>query len=196
MKQIEIVYDVVCPFCLLGLTRIERRIEATGRTISLEWRPFFLDRRIPAGGVSFEAYHGAKYGARSKPMMRQLETIARAEGVNFDFAHLKTAPPSLSAHVLIDLAKRFGKATEAARAVMTAYFLEHREIQDRDTLLEIGEAIGLERAAVARALDDEETAARIDRDAAAVAAMGVSSVPSYFVDGRFVGGSEQLLPLL
>jgi predicted DsbA family dithiol-disulfide isomerase len=97
---------------------------------------------------------------------------------------------------LIDLAKRFGKATEAARAVMTAYFLEHREIQDRDTLLEIGEAIGLERAAVARALDDEETAARIDRDAAAVAAMGVSSVPSYFVDGRFVGGSEQLLPLL
>lgn len=192
IKEIEIVYDLVCPFCLIGERILTTALaELLDRPV-VKWCPFILDPQITGQGVPFPAYHAAKYGDRSKPMMRNLEQSARRYGLNFDFHNLKTYPPSMDGHRLVLFAERFGASGKVATALMEAYFLESREIQKQSILLEVAVEQGLPREETLALLESDDLREIIEQEVQNARMRGIRSVPSYFIDGNYIGGTEEI----
>jgi predicted DsbA family dithiol-disulfide isomerase len=192
IKEIEIVYDLVCPFCLIGERILAKTLKELPEYPVIKWRPFILDPRITGQGVPFLDYHRGKYGARSQPMMRNLEAFARSYGITFDFDNLKTYPPSMDGHRLVMFAEQFNASGKVAIALMEAYFLENREIQEHSTLLEVAVEQGLPEKETLQLLKSNDLCEMIEQAVGDVQQKGIRSVPSYFVDGKYIGGTEEI----
>ncbi|MBD2562341.1 MULTISPECIES: DsbA family oxidoreductase [Nostoc] len=192
IKEIEIVYDLVCPFCLIGERILTTALTELPDPPMVKRRPFILDPQITGQGVPFPTYHAAKYGERSKPMMRHLEQFAQRYGLNFNFDNLKTYPPSMDGHRLVLFAERFGASGKIATALMEAYFLENREIQKQSVLLEIAVEQGLPKDETRAMLESGDLREIIEQEVRNAQMRGIRSVPSYFVDGNYIGGTEEI----
>lgn len=125
-------------------------------------------------------------------MMRNLEQSARRYSLNFDFHNLKTYPPSMDGHRLVLFAERFGASGKVATALMEAYFLESREIQKQSILLEVAVEQGLPREETLTLLESDDLREIIEQEVQNARMRGICSVPSYFIDGKYIGGTEEI----
>ena len=155
---IEMVSDLVCPWCWLGLRRIREAIGLVPEIeVELLFRPFELDPTIPEGGVNYRDYMAKKFGpetedSRWASMRQALIEYGESEGIPYRFNDLKHRPNSFNAHRLVRWAQGQGKGAEAKEALFSAYFEHARDIGNEDVLADIGEEIGLERDIVEKLL--------------------------------------------
>ena len=194
---IEMVSDLVCPWCWLGLRRIQKAIDlAEGIEVDLLFRPFELDPTIPQGGVNYRDYMAQKFGPETEEnrwatMHEALIEFGREEDIPFNFGDLRHRPNSFDAHRLVRWAQGQGKGAEAKEALFSAYFEHARDIGDYSVLADIGEDIGLDRSIVEKLLDSGADAEAVREEENTFREMGIGGVPTYIAMRRIaVQGAE------
>jgi predicted DsbA family dithiol-disulfide isomerase len=187
--RLAIFSDPVCPWCYVGKASLDRAL--AGRADSpfrIAWHPFQLNPDMPREGVAKRPYLEAKLGgkARVDAVHERLREVARAAGVEMDPDRPSLMPNTLDAHRLIHWAGIEDRQSDVVSAIMRAYWVEGRDIGDRETLADVAVAQGMDGPAVLRLLasdaDADDLVAR-DQDARR---KGVNSVPTFLVAQHYV----------
>jgi len=148
--RIEVVSDVVCPWCYIGKRRLEKALALVGGNLApqVTWLPFQLNPGMPAEGMPRAEYRRAKFGSveRGRQLDARVAAEGRSEGIAFALERIERTPNTFAAHQLIDLAQQAGVGGAVVDALFRAYFEEARDVGDRGVLLAIAESAGLARA--------------------------------------------------
>jgi predicted DsbA family dithiol-disulfide isomerase len=156
---IDVISDVICPWCYVGKRRLEKAIDASEgqHTIEVHWLPFQLNPAMPKEGISRREYRTSKFGSweRSLELDAKMVAVGKAEGIPFDFDRMERTPNTVDAHRLIWLAGRHGCQDAVVEALFRAYFTAGQDISHRPTLIDVVVAAGLERQLAAEALDSD-----------------------------------------
>jgi predicted DsbA family dithiol-disulfide isomerase len=201
---VNLVADFVCPWCLIGSTRLDQAIEELRTSTPLPelrivHQPFLLDPAAPKEGRNLRNHLRAKYGADPETMFGRVESAAKESGIPLDFSKIETFPSTVKAHTLVQHALDLGSA-EVQRAFVkdlyAAYFFEGRDIGDDDVLLAIAEKHGLPRDQAAALLVDDGELAETHEEARAAQEQGITGVPFFVFDGRFAVSGAQSVPVL
>jgi predicted DsbA family dithiol-disulfide isomerase len=191
---IEIVSDVICPWCHIGRRRLRRalamRPDLSPRIL---WRAFQLNPDMPAQGIDREAYVAAKFGG-TQHADRIYEGVAKAgetEGISFHFERIRRTPNSVNAHRLARFAARSGRQDALIDALFNAYFEDGQDIGRVDILAEIAGSLGFDRnAALEFLLSGSERDAVLAEDRGA-RRLGINGVPCFIVDGKYALSGAQ-----
>lgn len=188
---IDVVSDVVCPWCYVGQKRLEEAMAlAPEIAVELRWRPYQLDPTIPPEGRDRDSYMIAKFGSaeRLKEMHDRLEEVGRDAGIAFHFDDIARSPNTLDAHRLIRWAASADGANVQNAVVsrlFELYFEEGADVGDRAVLVEAARETGMDTALVetllAAGADREEVEAEIDT----ARRMGVTGVPCFLLESRY-----------
>lgn len=188
--QVDIVSDIVCPWCWLGIKYFEKAAKQSGRQIDLTWRPYMLDPTVPEDGVPYKDYMKQKFGAdgpsdRFKSMRQVLEEAAPEVGIDFKFGQIPMRPNTLNAHRLLKWAQGQDLGSMAAEALFKAFFTELKDVGSVETLKEIACEIGMDAELVGELLtkDDDKNAVR--EEIMFFRNLGVNGVPCFIYNGQF-----------
>ncbi len=193
--EIEIVHDLVCPWCYLGVRRLLQTLKRRrDHTYELTWRPFLLNPDMPRSGISHTEYAIRKFGGedRAKRLNLSIAEIGNAEGVAFRFDLIRRTPSSVDAHRLVKLGERHGVATEIVEAVFAAHFCEGRDIGDIEALAEIATKCGVDaRTARLYLLSDADTDG-IHLENLRAHRLGINGVPCFIIGGQHaIAGAQE-----
>ncbi len=191
---IDVISDVVCPWCYLGKRRLEAAIAEAGTQVEIHWRPFQLDPTVPPTGLDRKAYMLGKFGdqARIDAAHARLGEAGAAAGISFAFDRIMRTPNTLDAHRLIRWADPAGCQDGVVEALFRAYFVEGRDIGDRKVLVEIGAAEGLDATLVYRLLASGADESDTRDEIASAVRLGVNGVPFFIFAGRYaVSGAQE-----
>lgn len=187
--QVDIVSDVVCPWCWVGVKLFLKAAKQSGKNIVLSWRPYMLDPAVPENGVAYKDYMKQKFGDapsnRFKEMRQHLEQVGPSLGIDFKFDDIPMRPNTLDAHRLIKWAQGQNKANEASEALFEAYFTDLKDVGNIDVLTQISEAIGMDEDVIKKLLggDDDKNAVR--EEIMFFRNLGVNAVPTFIYNGQF-----------
>ena len=192
--RIDIVSDVVCPWCFIGKKRLENAVAMKPDVpVELHWRPYFLNDWIPREGISREEYLTTKFGGvdRYKGIAQRVAAAAQAEGLTYAMDKIARQPNTLDAHRLIRWASEIGKAAEMKQTLMDFYFTQGSDLTDRETLVRAASAVGLDADQTRADLASDKDVAEIEREAEAAKEAGIQGVPMFIFDGRFAVSGAQ-----
>ena len=181
--KIDVVSDVVCPWCIVGYKRLEKAIAELGieDRIELEWQPFELNPAMPAEGENINEHLTQKYGSSAEDNARNramLTNLGAAEGFTFDFYDAMRMVNTREAHILIDYAKAYGKQTALNLRLITAFYSERKDVSDRAVLAEELRTVGLDIEDGLARLDALQSKEDIHTKETYWHQMGVSGVPT------------------
>lgn len=185
LLKIDVFTDVVCPWCLVGSARLDAAIAALPDDIEvlIENHPFYLDPTVPPEGVDVGEMLRAKYGRDPREMWERVESEAGRAGIELDLSKQPRMFNTAKAHTITRMSRGNGNQHELANAIASAYFLEHRQINDDNVLADIAAAYGWDRGDALDAMNDEHELAVTEKLATDAAAQGIRGVP-FFVFGE------------
>jgi predicted DsbA family dithiol-disulfide isomerase len=192
--QIEIFSDVVCPWCYLGLARLELALQQRPQIgFDVHWLPFQLNPAMPPEGRDRREYMRERFGDvdRFADAQRQLRELGIAAGIDYRFERIERAPNTRRAHVLIAWARRHGLQRACKRAVMEGYFTRGLDAGDPEVLADIAAQCRLDRAEARAALDDAGLHAEVERLEALGRGWNVSGVPTFIFGRRYALSGAQ-----
>jgi predicted DsbA family dithiol-disulfide isomerase len=200
--HIDIVSDVICPWCFIGKRRLERALQLRPELEpSISWRAFQLNPDMPAEGMNRQEYLALKFGGagQARRIYAAVEQAGAAEGIDFAFDRIRRTPNTVDAHRLIRFASMEGNAAPMVEALFRAYFLEGRDIGAEAELVEIAREAGFEAAAAASWLASERGREAVLAEDRAARRAGIEGVPCFVVDGGYaLSGAQEpefFLPL-
>jgi predicted DsbA family dithiol-disulfide isomerase len=184
---VDVISDVVCPWCFLGKRRLEKAIALSDRPITIHWRPFQLDGTIPPEGMDRKVYMERKFGAgdRIKKAHEHLSELGAVEGISFAFDKIEVSPNTLDAHRLIRWAAEPALQETIVEALFHAFFIDGRNIGDREVLADIAGAAGMDGKSIAARLATDEDTAEVQADIRSAQRIGVTGVPTFIVANRY-----------
>lgn len=184
MLTIDVISDVICPWCFIGKRRLEKALD--GRPAIVRWHPFQLNPDMPAEGVDRRTYRITKFGSweRSQELDAQVAAAGRGEGIAFNFEKMARTPNTLDAHRVIWLAGERGVQDAVVEALFLAYFTDGLDLSDRATLAEIAFGAGLDRGEVDELLEGDKELDVVRAGEEQARRLGVSGVPFFIVNGR------------
>ena len=192
--RIDVVSDVVCPWCFIGKRRLEKAL-ALRPDIAVEvyWRPFFLNDWIPREGISRTDYLTTKFGSpeRYQGIAQRVVAAAAAEGLTYAVDKMKRQPNTLDCHRLIRWAEGIGKAAEMKQRLMDLYFTEGADLTNHAVLVQAAADVGLDPEDVAAALASDQDVAEVEREAQSAKAAGIEGVPCFIFGGKFAVSGAQ-----
>lgn len=187
MSRLDVYSDVICPWCYIGKRHMEvalAEVAADGHRFEVSWRPFQLNPDMPLSGVERNSYRQAKFGSleRSRELDAQVASAAQAAGLEIRHDLMQRTPNTLAAHRLIQFAGEQSRQDAVVDRLFAAYFVEGRDIGERETLLELAEAAGLDRDETATFLDSDRLAQDVQQEDEAVRRAGLSGVPTFVLE--------------
>lgn len=190
MYRLEVISDVICPWCYIGKHRLEKAMEIMGDAYPLEiiWRPFELNPTLPSQGVNRADYLAQKFGSAEHALSiySRIESEARAEGLPIDFGSITTTPNTRLAHKLIHYSGEHGKQNDVIDLLFSSYFCSGKDIGKPDVLLEVAMACGLSLEGTDTALASELINQTIEQQEDTALQMGVSGVPGFVYNGHLL----------
>jgi predicted DsbA family dithiol-disulfide isomerase len=194
--QIEVISDVVCPWCYIGKRRLEQALarlrEAPGAPqVNVAWRPFQLNPGLPEAGVDRAQYVQAKFGAAAEQVYGRVRAVGRSVGIDFAFESIARQPNTLAAHQLIAAALIEDCQDQVVEALFRGYFLEGADLTQRATLVSLAQRAGMAADRAGACLDDaNQREAALDADRIA-RELGVEGVPFFVFDRRLAVSGAQ-----
>jgi predicted DsbA family dithiol-disulfide isomerase len=187
---IDIVSDLVCPWCFIGKRHLEAALASMGETapqVQIRWHPFQLNPDLPLEGVSRKSYIETKFGGpqRAAEVYERVKKAGAATGLDLMFDRIQQQPNTLAGHALVALAQEEGVGDAVVEALFKAYFEQGVFIGEIITLADIGAAHGLSREKIETVLGDAQTLQNIAAQDASVRAQGISGVPFFVIDQKF-----------
>jgi len=197
--SIDIISDVVCPWCFIGKRRIEAALELyhaarpDASAPAVTWHPFQLNPDMPAAGIDRDAYVKGKFGAgRAGQVYGRIVAVGKQVGIAFDFTKVTRQPNTLAAHGLIALAIDSGRQDAMVEALFRAFFLEGRDLTSADTLAEVAAGAGLDATDVKAFLASGKARAHIEAEDRQARKIGVEGVPFFIFNERIaVSGAQE-----
>ena len=187
--QIDIVSDTVCPWCFIGKRRIERAMAMRPEVkFDVFWRPYRLDPTVPREGVDRRTYLKAKFGdsPRSSAMGDAIRSEGAGEGIAFAFDKIAKTPNTLDSHRLVRWASGAGLQDEVIERLFKAYFVEGRDVGDPSVLGAVAAEAGMDGALVKKLLAGDADLEPVEREAGMANEMGISGVPTFIFDSKFM----------
>ncbi len=160
----------------------------------MRWLPFQLNPRMPKEGISRKEYRTAKFGSweRSQELDAKVKAVGETEGIQFDFDRIERTPNTLDAHRLIWLADKHGVQDAVVEALFRAYFTEGRDINNRQTLIDVVAEAGLERHRAEAVLNGDDGLDAIKEAGELARRQRVDGVPFFIINGKLkVSGAQQ-----
>ncbi|WP_298498232.1 DsbA family oxidoreductase [uncultured Algibacter sp.] len=181
--KIDIVSDVVCPWCTIGYKRLEKAINELGiqDQVEIEWQPFELNPNMPAEGQNLQEHIADKYGSTIEQFKEsQQRMIEAGEEVGFTFNYFDNMRMSntFEAHILLEYAKHFGKQTELKMTLTKAFFSERKDVSKREVLKQALKDVGLNVDEGMSKLDNDDVRYEVKSKEGLWQNAGVSSVPT------------------
>lgn len=190
--EIDVYSDFVCPWCFIGSRRLQAATEAFGELdVVTRHRPYLLYPNLPVGGIDLRASLAQRYGQNLERLFEPVEAAGRQSGIPLDFSKVTRVFPTVDAHTLARHAQPKGTANGFNEGIFTAYFLEGRNIADRDVLMDIAAPHDFSQAEARALLDDEGERRRTRDEAERTTKSGVRGVPLYVINGRQVVSGAQ-----
>lgn len=191
---VDVVADVVCPWCYLGWRRIKTALAMRpDLKATVVWRPYQLDPTLPEEGVDRKAYMAAKFKdpERLKASHDALVAGGAEDGIVFNFGVIEKSPNTNAAHRLIRWALTAGVQDAVVEALFEAYFTHGRDIGDPTVLADIAESAGMERLVVLQLLSEGADKESVTREHSMAVQGGVTGVPFAIFAGKVaVVGAE------
>lgn len=181
--KIDIISDVVCPWCIVGYNHLAAAIAELNLhdQVEIEWQPFELNPDMPAEGEELTSHLARKYGATKSDSDRTRENITKAGaayGFNFNYFDDMKIVNTLDAHTLLDYARKTDQQTALKLRLFTAFFSEKKDISDQEVLINEASTIGISPAQARKILADNNTKSQVKTRASQWQQMGVNSVPT------------------
>lgn len=187
--HVEVIADLVCPFCFIGKRRLDEALRAVQGPSSVSWHPYQINPEIPVDGVPFDVYITRRFGspANIEPVFARLAGEGADVGIDFRFDRIRHVPQTLPAHQLMQMAaSRDLDASALADDLMSAFFEEGRNIGDRGVLIDIGARHGLSADAVVAAVESAQLRNIVTTREARVRANGLAGVPGFLLNSRLL----------
>jgi predicted DsbA family dithiol-disulfide isomerase len=184
MLTIDVISDVICPWCFIGKRRLEKALG--DRPATVRWHAFQLNPDMPREGIDRRTYRIRKFGTweRSLELDAQVAAAGRGEGIAFNFDRMARTPNTLDAHRIIWLAGERGVQDAVCEALFTAYFTDGKDLSDLATLSNIATGAGLDRAEVDELLAGEIGLEAVQAGELEARRLGVSGVPFFVINGK------------
>tara|TARA_Y100001970_G_C14149937_1_gene812076 strand:- start:364 stop:1014 length:651 start_codon:yes stop_codon:yes gene_type:complete len=193
--KIEIVSDVVCPWCVIGYKNLQKAIKKLQNQMEFDvsWRPYELHPEIPEDGFDKELYMKQKFGNSSRSnFTSNIKELGESLGFQFNFSKSKTIPNTFKAHRFIWYIKDQELQTKLSEALFYAHFTEGKDIGSTKVLGQIGENLGLDQKEIIKFLDSKEGGKEVADLEINAMESAITSVPTYIINDRFIlhGGQE------
>jgi predicted DsbA family dithiol-disulfide isomerase len=191
---IEVVSDVVCPWCFIGKRRLEKALALVGRkSAPVHWKAFELNPQAPKEGMDRQAYRARKFGsaAYAKELEGRVIEAGAEEGIAFRFDRIERVPNTLDAHRLIWLAGRDGSQDAIVENLFRAYFIDGQDVGNPGVLRSIAAESGLDAAKVYELLSADLGKRQVLDEEREAHTLGVSGVPSFLLGGVPVTSGAQ-----
>ena len=192
--RVDIISDVVCPWCFIGYRQLEKALEIAGLEGDIRWHPFELNPAMAPEGEDTAEHIQRKYGAtpeQSASTRSHMKSIAEPLGIDFS-GRSKRIWNTFDAHQLLLWAQDSGQQTALKLKLFEAYFTAGENVSDREVLLNAVEAAGLDRAEAEAVLADGRFAAAVRALEARWSEMGITGVPAMILaeKGLVMGAQE------
>lgn len=180
---IDVVSDVICPWCFLGKRRLDAALaRLDDLDVFVRWRPFMLDPTIPPEGLDRQDYMLAKFGPeRLKTIHDPLIQAGEELGVPYNFDAITRTPNTLDAHRLIRWSHTVERQHETAERLFLAYWSEGQDVSDRDVLAKCAGDVGINAAQIRELLDSEQDVAETKAEIQHATNIGVTGVPTFIL---------------
>ena len=194
---VDVVSDVVCPWCFIGQKRLDKAVAAVGDVdVHIRWRPFQLDGTIPPQGMDRRQYMLAKFGSeqRIREIHARIEPLGAAGGISFAFDAIKVAPNTLDAHRVIRWAGAAGEDIQnrLARRLFQLNFEEGANIGDHAVLIGAAREAGMDASVVETLLPTDADVEAVRTEIATASRMGITGVPCFLLEGKYaVMGAQE-----
>ncbi len=197
--HLDVIVDVVCPWCFLGKRRLDAAIEELDDLeIEVRYRPFQLDPAIPPEGIDREEYIIGKFGSADAldEAHARLFDLGADVGITYAFDLIEKTPNTLDAHRLVRWAAAEGLGDAMLERLFSLFFEEGSNLTDADTLIAAAEEIGLDGDEVTMKLEDGVDLDAVKADIAHAGRMGITGVPTVIVENKFAISGAQTSEVL
>lgn len=190
MINLDIFFDPVCPWCLIGKANLDRALEASpAHPFAITYHPFRLNPQMPRSGMAYSDYLHAKFGADAEKVFARVIHAAKEAG--FSIAPPALEPDTTDAHRLMHWAGIEGAQSRVMSGLLAAHWREGRDISDAATLAQVAAGAGMDGAMVARLLASEADRDTIATREAHARERGITSVPTFIIaDSHVVAGAQ------
>jgi len=192
--QIEVVSDVVCPWCYIGKHRLERALALTPNTpVQVEYRPYFLNPWIPREGIDRKTYLETKFGsvARYAAIAERVAAAAAAEGLVYASDKISRQPNTLDCHRLIRWAHDGADPARVKQRLMELYFAQGADLSTREVLVQAAKDCGMDGDLIRRRLGSDDDVEAIESEANAAKDAGIEGVPTFIFDSSLAISGAQ-----
>ena len=191
--SIDVVSDVVCPWCYVGKRRLEGALQAFAQkhpdiSTQVRWHTFQLNPDLPSQGIDRLTYVQEKFGERGASVYERVASVGKEVGLAFAFEKIARQPNTLVAHSLIAAAEPLGCQEAVVEALFNAYFMQGQDLTDSTALVRIAVQAGMPEQTAQDAVADVDLHAQTQDADQAAREMGISGVP-FFIFNRQVGVS-------
>jgi predicted DsbA family dithiol-disulfide isomerase len=189
--QIDIVSDVVCPWCAIGYGHLTQALDQLSESVSanIDWHPFQLNPYMGKEGQDINEHLGEKYGlteAQLKENKQRIKDVGKQAGVDISFEQRARIYNTLDCHVLLHYAQEKGKQTELKLALFKAYFTDGKDVSDQAVLMSAVESVGLSPVEALAALNDDNYQKAVKDEESKFKSMGISSVPAFIINNKYL----------
>jgi predicted DsbA family dithiol-disulfide isomerase len=193
--KIDVVSDVVCPWCYIGKRRLEKAMSQLSEQydFQVEYLPFELNPEQSSEGVNQKEYLTKKFGgeARYQQITNHVTSIAAQEGLHFNFDKQLVAPNTREAHRIILLAKEEGKQQQMKEAFMKAYFEQGVDLSKKENLIKVALSTGIDPEKIKSWIDSDAGLAEVELAEQMNSQRGISGVPFYIINNKYgVSGAQ------
>ncbi len=185
--RIDIVSDVVCPWCIIGYRQLAIALDASGTPHDIHWQPFELNPGMPAEGQNLRAHLAEKYGttpAQSQAARIKLTEIGAELGFEFNFADDMRMHNTFNLHQLLHWAEQQGRMHDLKLALFAAHFSKRRNLSDDGVLADVAAEIGLDRSVARAVLADQRFAKDVRAAENTWIEAGIQGVPAMIFKRR------------
>ncbi len=179
--QIDIVSDVMCPWCIIGYRQLTEALVSTGTDYVLQWHPFELNPTMPAEGQNVVEHVAEKYGSTAEQSAKgrqQMADIGRELGFDFQFSEESRMHNTFNTHQLLHWAKKTGHMHHLKMALFSAHFTYGRDLSDDGVLADVASEVGLDREEALAILEDQRFAEAVRTEQAFWIQQGITGVPA------------------
>ena len=183
---IDMVSDVVCPWCFIGKRRLEKAIALKPDIpVEVRFHPYFLNPWVPREGISREEYLVTKFGSVEgyNKNAQRVAQAAAGEGLTYTYDKIKRQPNTLDCHRLIRWAGEIGKAAAMKQRLMDLYFAEGGDLTDREVLVKAAADCGLDPDLTRELLASDRDVDRVTQEAEQAKEAGIDGVPCFILGG-------------
>lgn len=192
--QVDVVFDMVCPFCVIGYHQLARASQDTGIPLQIQFHPFELNPWMEPGGENHIEYMATRYRVPAEETWlsrRKLTEVGADLGFIFNFSEETRLMNTFKAHQLIDWASDQDLGQEVTLETFKAYFTNGENLEDHDVLVAAAAKAGLDPVSARTALQSESNAESVKAKEEFAKSRGVSGVPTMIFEHKHMVSGAQ-----